>query len=127
MKANNPCSNHLVDRGGYYHAVIYMLENGKRIPISRTTDLPAKNNLRRLQKTLDDSKREYDELGLAGLLSLEDRTHFTSMPLTDYMRYVFSFKAPTRRFPCYHPCRYAAQPTKQTSSGITRTPSLLPR
>ena len=58
MKANKPCSGHLVDRGGYYHTVIYVLENGKRKPISRTTGLPVKNNLRKAQKILEDRKRE---------------------------------------------------------------------
>ena len=92
MKANKPCSGHLIERGGYYHTVIYVLENGKRIPISRTTGLPVKNNLRRAQKILEDRKREYDELGLAGMLSLEERERFASMPLTDYMRYVIDRK-----------------------------------
>ena len=73
MKANKPCSGHLVDRGGYYHTVIYVLENGKRKPVSRTTGLPVKNNLRKAQKILEDRKREYDEMGLAGMLSLEER------------------------------------------------------
>ena len=57
MKANKPCSGHLVDRGGYYHTVIYVLENGKRKPVSRTTGLPVKNNLRKAQKILEDRKR----------------------------------------------------------------------
>ena len=100
MKANKPCSGHLVDRGGYYHTVIYVLENGKRKPISRTTGLPVKNNLRKAQKILEDRKREYDEMGLAGMLSLEERDRFASMPLADYMRYVFDHKpnltAPTK-------------------------------
>ena len=82
MKANKPCSGHLVDRGGYYHTVIYVLENGKRKPVSRTTGLPVKNNLRKAQKILEDRKR------------------FASMPLADYMRYVFEHKpnltAPTK-------------------------------
>ena len=100
MKANKPCSGHLVDRGGYYHTVIYVLENGKRKPVSRTTGLPVKNNLRKAQKILEDRKREYDEMGLAGMLSLEERDRFASMPLADYMRYVFDHKpnltAPTK-------------------------------
>ena len=49
MKANKPCSGHLVDRGGYCHTVIYVLENGKRKPVSRTTGLSVKNNLRKAQ------------------------------------------------------------------------------
>ena len=100
MKANKPCSGHLVDRGGYYHTVIYVLENGKRKPVSRTTGLPVKNNLRKAQKILEDRKREHDEMGLAGMLSLEERDRFASMPLADYMRYVFEHKpnltAPTK-------------------------------
>lgn len=31
-------------------------------------------------------------MGLAGMLSLEERDRFASMPLADYMRYVFDHK-----------------------------------
>ena len=92
MKANKPCSGHLIERGGYYHTVIYVLENGKRKPVCRTTGLPVKNNLRRAQKILEERKREYDEMGLAGMLTLEERERFASMLLPDYMRYVFDRK-----------------------------------
>lgn len=92
MKVNKPCSGHLIERGGYYHTVIYVLENGKRKPISRTTGLPVKNNLRKAQKILEDRKREYDEKGLSGMLSLEERDCYASMPLAEYMRYVVSKK-----------------------------------
>ena len=92
MKAKKPCSGHLIERGGYYHTVIYVLENGKRKAVSRTTGLPVKNNLRKATKILEDRKREYDELGLAGMLSLEERERFASMPIADYMRYVVDRK-----------------------------------
>jgi hypothetical protein len=57
MKAIKPVTGVLVERGGYYHTVINAYVNGRRKPISRTTGLPIKNNLRRAQKILEDRKR----------------------------------------------------------------------
>lgn len=68
------------------------MENGVRKPISRTTGLPVKNNQRKAQKILEDRKREYDEMGLAGMLSFEERERRASMPLVEYMRYVVDRK-----------------------------------
>ena len=93
MKASKPCAGHLIERGGYYHTVIYVLENGKRKPVSRTTGLPVKNNLRKAQKIPEERKREYDEMGLSGMLSMEERDRFSSMPLADYMHYVVGKKS----------------------------------
>ena len=53
--------------------MIYVLENGVRKPVSRTPGLPVKNNLRKAQTILENRKREYDESGLAGMLSQEER------------------------------------------------------
>lgn len=85
MKVKKPVTGILVERGGYYHTVINAYVNGKRKPISRTTGLPVKNNLRRAQKILEDRKREYDENGISGMLTMEERERVTEMLLSDYM------------------------------------------
>lgn len=85
MKVKKPVSGILVERGGYYHTIIDAYVNGKRKPISRTTGLPVKNNLRRAQKILEDRKREYDENGISGMLTMEERERVTEMLLSDYM------------------------------------------
>lgn len=85
MKAIKPVSGTLVERGGYYHTVINAYVNGKRRPISRTTGLPVKNNLRRAQKVLEERKREYDESGLSGMLTMEERQRNSAMLLSEYL------------------------------------------
>ena len=85
MKVQKPVSGSLVVRGGYYHTLINAYVNGKRKVISRTTGLPEKNNYRRALKILEDRKKEYDEHGLAGMLSLEERNAAASTLLSDYM------------------------------------------
>lgn len=85
MKAIKPVSGTLVERGGYYHTVINAYVNGKRRPISRTTGLPVKNNLRRAQKALEERKREYDESGLSGMLTMEERQRNSTMLLSEYL------------------------------------------
>ena len=85
LKAKKPVTGILVERGGYYHTVINAYVNGKRKPISRTTGLPVKNNLRRAQKILEDRKREYDENGLSGMLTMEERELVAGTLLSDYM------------------------------------------
>lgn len=85
MKAIKPVSGSLVERGGYYHTVINAYVNGKRRPISRTTGLPVKNNLRRAQKILEERKQEYDATGVAGMLTMEERQRNANMLLSEYM------------------------------------------
>jgi integrase len=85
MKAIKPVTGVLVERGGYYHTVINAYVNGRRKPISRTTGLPVKNNLRRAQKILEDRKREYDESGMSGMLTMEERQRTSSILLSEYM------------------------------------------
>lgn len=85
MKATKPVSGYLAVRGNIYHTVLGVYINGKRHCISRTTGLPVKNNLRKAQKILEERKREYDEHGLAGVLSLEERKVASSTLLADYM------------------------------------------
>ena len=85
MKANKPVAGFLAERGGYYHTVINAYVDGKRKPISRTTGLPVKNNLRRAQKILEERKEEYDRNGLSGMLTLEERQRGNSMLLSEYM------------------------------------------
>ncbi len=74
MKANKPCSGHLVDRGGYYHTVIYVLENGKRKPVSYATGLPVKNNLRKAQKILDDEFLPLAEIAASASAFRDDQS-----------------------------------------------------
>ncbi|MEG0597808.1 MAG: hypothetical protein RR502_07175 [Oscillospiraceae bacterium] len=57
MKAIKPVAGFLAERGGYYHTVISAYVDGRRKPISRTTGLPVKNNLRRAQKILEERRR----------------------------------------------------------------------
>ena len=85
MKATKPVAGFLVERGGYYHTVLSAYVDGKRKPISRTTGLPVKNNLRRAQKISEDRKAEYDQNGLSGMLTMEERQRGTSMLLSEYM------------------------------------------
>ncbi|MCI2056704.1 MAG: site-specific integrase [Oscillibacter sp.] len=85
MKAIKPVSGYLAKRGGYYHTVICAYVDGKRKPISRTTGLPIKNNERRARKILEERKREYDEQGLSGMLTLESRQLGNTMLLSEYM------------------------------------------
>lgn len=85
MKAIKPVTGVLVERGGYYHTAINAYVNGRRKPISRTTGLPVKNNLRRAQKILEDRKREYDESGMSGMLTMEERQRTSSILLSEYM------------------------------------------
>lgn len=85
MKVKKPVSGTLIEKGGYYHTVINVYVDGKRKQISRTTGFPVKNNLRKAQKVLEDRKREFDENGLPGMLTLEERTNAQSMLLSDYM------------------------------------------
>lgn len=73
MKAKKPVTGSLVDRGGYYHTLINAYVNGKRKVISRTTGLPVKNNYRRALNVLEARKKEYDESGLSGMLTMEER------------------------------------------------------
>ncbi|MEG0442079.1 MAG: hypothetical protein RR544_07255, partial [Oscillospiraceae bacterium] len=73
MKAIKPVAGLLAERGGYYHTVISAYVDGRRKPISRTTGLPVKNNLRRAQKILEERKEEYDKHGLPGMLTMEAR------------------------------------------------------
>lgn len=85
MKVNKPVAGYLAERGGYYHTVLSVYVDGKRKPISRTTGLPVKNNLRRAQKILEERKEEYDRNGLSGMLTMEERQRGTSMLLSEYM------------------------------------------
>lgn len=85
MKATKPVTGILVERGGYYHTVINAYVSGRRKQISRTTGLPVKNNYRRALKILEDRKREYDENGLSGMLTMEERQRSSSMLLSEYM------------------------------------------
>ncbi len=85
LKVKKPVSGTLVERGGYYHTVINAYVNGKRMPISRTTGLQVKNNLRRAEKILEDRKREYDESGLSGMLTMEERQRVCNLLLSEYM------------------------------------------
>lgn len=85
MKVKKPVTGSLVEVNGYYHTIINAYVDGKRKQISRTTGLPIKNNQRKAQKILEDRKREYDESGLTGMLTMEDRDRSQSMLLTDYM------------------------------------------
>lgn len=85
MKVIKPVTGSLVERGGYYHTLINAYVNGKRRIISRTTGLPVKNNYRRALKVLEDRKKEYDESGLSGMLTMEERRLNTSLLLSEYM------------------------------------------
>ncbi len=85
MKVKKPVTGSLVERGGYYHTLINAYVNGKRKVISRTTGLPVKNNYRRALKILEERKQEYDESGLSGMLTMEDRQRNTSTLLSEYM------------------------------------------
>jgi len=85
MKVTKPVTGSLVERGGYYHTLINAYVNGKRRIISRTTGLPVKNNYRRALKVLEDRKKEYDESGLSGMLTMEERRRNTSILLSEYM------------------------------------------
>ncbi|MEG0944746.1 MAG: tyrosine-type recombinase/integrase [Angelakisella sp.] len=85
MKAIKPVAGFLAERGGYYHTVISAYVDGRRKPISRTTGLPVKNNLRRAQKILEERKEEYDKHGLPGMLTMEARQRGASVPLGEYM------------------------------------------
>jgi len=85
MKVTKPVTGSLVERGGYYHTLINAYVNGKRKIISRTTGLPVKNNYRRALKILEDRKQEYDESGLSGMLTMEERRRNTSLLLSEYM------------------------------------------
>ncbi|MCI2056703.1 MAG: site-specific integrase [Oscillibacter sp.] len=85
MKANKPVAGFLAERGGYYHTVINAYVDGKRKPISRTTGLPVKNNLRRAQKILEERKEEYDLHGLSGMLTMEERQQGNSMLFSNYL------------------------------------------
>lgn len=85
MKVTKPVTGSLVERGGYYHTLINAYVNGKRKVISRTTGLPVKNNYRRALKVLEDRKKEYDESGLSGMLTMEERRRNTSILLSEYM------------------------------------------
>ena len=85
MKATKPVSGYLVERGGYYHTVINAYVDGKRKPISRTTGLPVKNNLRRAQKILEERKEKYDREGLSGMLMMEERQKENSMLFSEYL------------------------------------------
>lgn len=85
MKVTKPVTGSLVERGGYYHTLINAYVNGKRKIISRTTGLPVKNNYRRALKVLEDRKKEYDESGLSGMLTMEERRLNTSILLSEYM------------------------------------------
>jgi integrase len=85
MKVTKPVTGSLVERGGYYHTLINAYVNGKRRIISRTTGLPVKNNYRRALKVLEERKKEYDESGLSGMLTMEERRLNTSLLLSEYM------------------------------------------
>lgn len=85
MKAKKPVTGTLARRNGVYHTVINAYVNGKRKPISRTTGLPVKNNQRRALKILEDRRREYDESGLSGMLTMEERQRTGNMLLSEYM------------------------------------------
>ena len=85
IKVNKPVTGSLTEVNGYYHTIINAHVDGKRKQISRTTGLPVKNNRRKALKILEDRKREYDESGLTGMLTMEDRDRSQSMLLTDYM------------------------------------------
>ena len=85
MKVKKPVTGSLIEKGGYYHTVINAHVNGKRKQISRTTGLPIRNNKNRAKKILEDRKREYDESGLAGMLSMEERTASQGILLSEYM------------------------------------------
>ena len=85
MKVIKPVTGSLVERGGYYHTLINAYVNGKRRIISRTTGLPVKNNYRKALKVLEERKKEYDESGLSGMLTMEERRLNTSLLLSEYM------------------------------------------
>jgi len=85
MKVKKPVTGSLVERGGYYHTLINAYVNGQRKVISRTTGLPVKNNYRRALKILEERKQEYDESGLSGMLTMEERQRNTSVLLSEYM------------------------------------------
>lgn len=85
MKVKKPVTGSLVERGGYYHTLINAYVNGHRKVISRTTGLPVKNNYRRALKILEERKQEYDESGLSGMLTMEERQRNTSVLLSEYM------------------------------------------
>jgi len=85
MKVKKPVTGSLVERGGYYHTLINAYVNGQRNVISRTTGLPVKNNYRRALKILEERKQEYDESGLSGMLTMEERQRNTSVLLSEYM------------------------------------------
>lgn len=92
MKAAKPCSGHLVERKGYYHTVINAYIDGHRRPISRTTGLPVKNNLRKAQKILEERKQEFDTHGITGMLAIEEKSKTSSMLLSEYMTRVIKKK-----------------------------------
>lgn len=85
MKVKKPATGSLVERGGYYHMLINAYVNGNRKVISRTTGLPVKNNYRRALNILEKRKQEYDESGLSGMLTMEERQRNTSVLLSEYM------------------------------------------
>ena len=85
MKVKKPVTGSLTEVGGYYHTIINAHVDGKRKQISRTTGLTIKSNRRKALKILEDRKREYDESGLTGMLTMEDRSRSQSMLFSDYM------------------------------------------